>query len=149
MRTRLWRTLPMFALLLALGLAGCSRGPKLAPVKGTVTLKGKPLDNIMVEFIPDKPEGLRSTATTNEQGQYTLVCDDKRPGALVGPHKVVLHDLGVYGGKFWGRKLENAGPKDGLKTPRISDRYTTAGQTPLQKEVKSEPQVIDLELTGP
>jgi hypothetical protein len=141
--------LTLISLLLALGPAGCSRGPKLAPVKGTVTLKGRPLDNIMIEFIPDAPIGLRSTATTNEQGQHTLVCDDKRPGAIVGPHRVVLHDLGVYGGKFWGRKLENAGPKDGLKAPRISDRYATAGQTPLQKEVKPEAQTIDLEVMGP
>src|SRR5262249_17849369 len=100
MRINAWRLLSLLALLGVLAVAGCSSRPRMAEVKGTVKLKGKPLDQIMVEFIPDAATGKRSTGTTDENGQYTLVCDDQRPGAIVGPHRVVLHDLGVYGGKF-------------------------------------------------
>jgi hypothetical protein len=151
MRYNAWRFLSLFALLSAVAAAGCSNRPRLAEVKGTVKLKGKPLDKIMVEFIPDALNGQRSTGLTDEKGQYTLVCDDKRPGALIGPHRVVLHDVGIYGGKFWGRKLELVGTKDGpkLNPARISVQYEDPSHTPLKKEVKDEPNTIDLELSSP
>src|SRR5690349_5755136 len=92
MRTGTWRMLALLALSGVIVLAGCSNRPKLAEVKGTVTLKGKPLPKVVVEFIPDALTGQRSTGTTDENGHYTLVCDDQRPGAIIGPHRVLLHD---------------------------------------------------------
>src|SRR5690348_11061114 len=99
MHTTTWRKLWLVGLLTAVGAVGCSSGPKLAEVNGTVRLNGKPLADIMVEFNPDAATGARSTGATDENGRYTLICDDQRPGAIVGPHRVVLHDLAVYGGK--------------------------------------------------
>ena len=148
MHTGVYRTRSLLVLLLASSLAGCSRGPKLAEVTGTVRLNGKPLPNVMVEFNPDAATGVRSTGTTDETGRYTLICDDQRPGALAGPHRVVLHDLAIYGGKFLGRKLEQAGTKGGpvLKPSRIPALYESTAHTPLKKEVKPEPQTIDLDI---
>jgi hypothetical protein len=133
------------------GLAGCSGGPKLGEVTGTLRLNGKPLADVMIEFNPDSATGVRSTGTTDENGRYTLLCDDSRPGAMVGRHRVVLHDLAIYGGQFLGRKLEQAGTKGGptLKPSRIPSKYESTAHTPLQKEVKAEPQTIDLEVTSP
>jgi hypothetical protein len=135
-------------LLTACGAAGCSSGPKLAEVKGTVRLNGKPLHDVMVEFNPDAGTGVRSTGTTDENGRYTLICDDLRPGAIVGLHRVALHDLAVYGGRFLGRRLERVGRNDSsvLKPSRIPRHYESTAHTPLKKEVKPEPQTIDLEL---
>jgi hypothetical protein len=144
--------LRMFLLLaLPAAFVGCSSRPKLAEVKGTVRLKGKPLAKVMVEFIPDRPNGPRATGTTNDDGEFTLICDDQRPGAMVGPNRVVLHDLDVYGDKFLGRKLELVGTPGGptLKPSRIPDKYGSVAQTPLKKEVTAEPQTIDLDLTNP
>jgi hypothetical protein len=151
MRTCSWRTLALLALLAVFGVVGCSSSPRLGVVKGTVKLKGKPLPKVMVEFIPDRANGPRSTGTTDDNGEYTLVCDDQRPGAMVGPNHVVLHDLDVYGDKLLGRKLELVGTPGGptLKTSRIPEKYTSVAQTPLKKEVKPEPQTIDLEVTNP
>ena len=151
MCTGIWRRLPLLFLCGACSVAGCSGGPRLAEVTGTVRLNGVPLANIMVEFNPDALSGVRSTATTDENGRYELVCDDQRPGALVGPHRVVLHDLAIYGGKFLGRRLEQVGTKGGptLKPSRIPNQYGSTGHTPLKKEVKPEPQTIDLEVTTP
>jgi hypothetical protein len=146
-----WRVLPLLALLAAFVMVGCSNRFKLAEVKGKVTLKGKPLPKIMVEFIPDAPAGPRASGTTDENGLYTLVCDDKRPGAVVGPNRVVLRDITVYGEKFLGRKLEHAGEKGGpaVKPSRIPGEYSDINRTPLKKEVKPEPNTIDLDLKGP
>jgi hypothetical protein len=150
MHTGAWRMLSLVVLLGALAVFGCSGGPKVAEVTGTVRLKGVALANVMVEFNPDAPTGVRSTGTTDEHGQYVLVCDDERPGAIVGPHRVVLRDLAVYGGKFLGRKLEQVGTKGGptLKPSRIPSKYESTAHTPLKKEVKPEPQTIDLEVTS-
>ena len=141
---------PLLVLFSACSAAGCSGGPRLAEVTGTVRLNGMPLANVMVEFNPDAATGARSTGTTDENGRYTLVCDDQRPGAIVGPHRVVLHDLAVYGGKFLGRKLEQVGTKDNsiLKPSRIPRHYESTAHTPLKKEVKPEPQILDLEVTS-
>ena len=151
MRHGPWRTLTLLALCGAYCAAGCSSGPRLAEVKGTVRLNGKPLPKVMVEFVPDAPTGARSTGTTDEHGQYTLVCDDQQPGAIVGPHRVLLHDLAVFGDKVHGRKWEQVGTKGGppeIKS-RIPPRYESASSTPLKKEVKPEPQTIDLDVKSP
>ena len=142
--------LSLLTVLAICGMVGCSSGAKLAEVKGIVRLNGKPLPNVMVEFNPDAAKGARSTGTTDEKGQYSLVCDDQRPGAIVGRHRIVLHDLAVYGGKFLGRKLEQVGTKGGptLKPSRIPRKYESTGHTPLKKEVKPEAQTIDLDVTS-
>jgi len=143
--TRAWRLLPLLVLSAVFALAGCSGRPKLAEVKGTVTLKGKPLPKVMVEFIPDGATGPRATGTTDEKGQYTLVCDDKSPGAMVGANCVVLRDLTVWPDKPLGRKLETLSSKD-VKPPRFPDEYSDLSRTPLKKEVKSEPNSFDIDV---
>jgi hypothetical protein len=149
-RTASWRLLPSLALLAVVAMAGCSSRAKLAEVTGKVTLKGAPLPRVMVEFIPDGPTGPRASGTTDENGQYTLTCDDQRKGAMVGPNRVVLHDLDVMGDKFLGRKMEQIGTKDGptLKPSRIPEHFADVARTPLKKEVKPEPNTIDLDLSA-
>ena len=102
---RRWRcmrrwTVAGSVLLAALGLAasGCGRGsgPKVVPVSGTVTIDGKPAANIAVVFQPiatGKGEaGMGSTGVTDAQGRFTLTLtgSDKRPGAVVGKHRVTF-----------------------------------------------------------
>ena len=151
MRNGPWRTLTWLALFATSCVIGCSSGPRLAEVKGTVRLNGKPMSKVMVEFVPDARTGARSTGTTDENGQYTLACDDRRPGAIVGPHRVLLHDLAVFGDKVMGRKWETVGTPGGppaIKS-RIPTSYESATHTPLKKEVKDGPQSIDLDVQGP
>jgi hypothetical protein len=143
MRTAVLPGMALLALLCA--AAGCSGRPRLGEVKGTVLLKGKPLANVWVEFIPDAPAGPRSTGSTDAKGRYTLVCADGRPGALVGPHRVVLRDLDTLGDKFLGRRAESVE----RKPSRLPDQYADVARTPLRKEVKAEPQTIDLDVSGP
>jgi hypothetical protein len=147
-----WRALPVLTLFAATCVIGCSRGPRLAEVKGVVKLNGKPMPKVMVEFVPDAKTGARSTGTTDENGQYALVCDDgQRPGAIVGPHRVLLHDLAIFGDKVLGRKWEQVGTPGGppaIKS-RIPSQYESATHTPLRKEVKDGAQTIDLEVKGP
>jgi hypothetical protein len=73
-----------FALLLL--SAGCHRGPVLAPVKGVVTMDGKPMSLATVRFEPEF--GRASLGHTNDNGQYELRYTRDDMGALVGHHTV-------------------------------------------------------------
>ena len=129
-----------------LALAGCGEGgPEMSAVEGTLKVKGKPLERIQVEFWPEV-DGPRSIGVTDAQGHFTLATDDgKRQGAVVGPHKVVLRDVGILGDKFLGRAGENVDMSKGKK-PRVPAAYRDPHRTPLKKEVTPGNCVIELEL---
>lgn len=65
----MFRFLPVLAIVL---LASCG-GPKLTKVSGIVTFKGKPLENVTVQFAPDG-EGVVGAATTDSNGKYDIGC---------------------------------------------------------------------------
>src|SRR5438094_463558 len=78
-------------LLLFAALAGCSRGPALGTITGTVTLDGQPVDGGLIKFTPadgnSQPEDAPVTG-----GKYTL----KMP---VGEKKVQIYWTKTSGGK--------------------------------------------------
>lgn len=141
---------------LVLFAAGCSSGPEYAEVSGTVKLaNGKPLDNVLVEFLPEPDQGQtgpRSAGVTDKNGRYTLKCDNGKPGAARGKHRILLRDLSVYGTEYVDPRVrENQLVKQGLKTnskSRIPERYMDVAETPLRREVNTNPQTIDLEVTA-
>lgn len=81
-----------------LGAVGCGKGSarKVVPVSGTVTIDGKPAPNIAVVFQPistgKEEAGMGSTGVTDAQGRFTLTLTgtEKRPGAVVGKHRVTF-----------------------------------------------------------
>ena len=99
--------LNMLSLFVAMTLllSGCGDGeptPELVKVSGTITLKGKPLEDIRVEFMPNGLLGntnVRSSiGKTDASGRYELVYQmpgNQQVGCAVGPHVVVLSDLQV------------------------------------------------------
>lgn len=77
--------------------AGCSPGRNAESVRGTVTLDGKPLADIRVNFQPQasdrRESGVGSYGLTDANGSFVLhFVDDDTPGALVGLHNVTLSD---------------------------------------------------------
>jgi hypothetical protein len=126
---------------------GCGAGPQFAEVEGTVTKGGTPLKNVRVEYWPET-NGPKSTGVTDEQGRYTLKTEDGRTvGALVGPHKVVLKDLDVYGDTFLGRKAENMPTLNKGAKERFAKVYGEAAKTDLKKDVVAgQKNVLNLEV---
>ena len=103
-------------LLLAL-IFGCGGGgPQVAPVKGRVTLDGRPLEHADVMF---QPAGSQrpSVGRTDAEGLYELVYKRGQPGAIVGEHTVRI----------------NVSPELVANPPRIPARYDT--QSELRVEV--------------
>lgn len=80
--------------LLGLGLTGCGQsGPKLADVEGVVTLDGKPLEGVMLEYQPQGGKGSPSVGYTDKNGKYRLRFSRERWGAVPGTHVIRIdHD---------------------------------------------------------
>jgi hypothetical protein len=80
------------ALLFSTFLMGCGSSdiPPLGPVTGQVLLKGKPLPDAKVIFNPAKGGGRPSGGKTDEDGNFELFYAEGIPGAILGPHKVLI-----------------------------------------------------------
>ena len=149
-------TVVVLALVLPV-LAGCGSEEPVATVHGTVKRNGKPLDNCLVTFLPDGPQGeeprVHSNGLTDGQGQYQLRRDDQRPGTSLGAHRVIVQDLSVSTGvqrRDHGTvDMEESAPADRPRKPqrsRVPRKYTSATSTPLRFEIKVGDQTIDVEI---
>ena len=75
--------------LAGLAVLGCGQTPpNLADVAGSVTLDGKPVSNVMLEFQPVDGGGSPSIGYTDLDGVYRLRFTRERWGALPGTHLV-------------------------------------------------------------
>lgn len=115
---------------------------KLVPVKGVVTVNGKPLTSGTVQFRPNKSKGNTATVEPigqiNDQGEFTLETYGK-PGAPLGPYKVTVASTGPI-------------TADNTKVSTqsiINTTYMHADITPLECDVvdKPTPGAYDLKLS--
>lgn len=74
------------AWILLISLAGCHHGPKMVPVKGKVTLNGRPLEFGAVFFQPSS--GQAAVGDIQPDGTFALSTYKQYDGAVVGKHKV-------------------------------------------------------------
>jgi hypothetical protein len=77
-------------LCLMVGLvAGCGAGgPKLHPVKGRLTLKGKPCPGVTVTMTPDDLKGQAYMGGTDGEGNFEMRNIYSKPGVAVGEYQV-------------------------------------------------------------
>ena len=117
-------------------------------VEGTVKLDGTPLANVMVQFVPDldpKVQAPQSSAVTDEKGHFVLTCDNKKPGAVIGKHNVlVLAGRGDNSAPDPDAPPEQAVPKS--KRPAVPQAYTVTSRTPLKISVTGDQHTYDLAL---
>jgi hypothetical protein len=149
----LLRALPGVGFLVLLGGAGCN-SPEWTyndRVEGTVKMDGVPLVNVLVQFVPDHPkkQGPISSGFTDEKGYFQLTCDNRKPGAVLGKHKVL-----VFAGRGEAGRAEedreapgDQAPAKSRKNPPIPPEYKLAVKTPLRVEVREDQHPYDLTLT--
>lgn len=78
------------SLVFASGCGG-GAGPKLAPVRGTVTAGDAPFEGGLVRFVPKPGSNLNSReAITDSQGQYKIEFFRGKPGLEPGEYKVMF-----------------------------------------------------------
>jgi hypothetical protein len=159
-----------FAVLVGLA-AGCNNSTSNAQfvdVEGVVTLDGKPLPEVEVQFLPDPDKGNAgpsSSAYTDAKGHFKLHCEQaKRDGAVVGTHRVRVIDitsvttpanlpgmtppgpLAAPAGQLGTAKP--AGQGEPAKPSRVPAAYTNAADTPIRQVLRPGKQTIDLQLTS-
>jgi hypothetical protein len=143
------------ALGLLLSVAGCAKGdlPPVARVTGTVTYNGKPVPNMMVNFMPvtsSKDQGRPSWGQTDASGKYEMNYTGDVMGAEIGKHKVYFNSAQatIDGGQSKKSKEEVA-KSSGLAAEELQallQKYGKEDSTKLEVEVNQDPQVLDLKL---
>jgi hypothetical protein len=71
------------------GCGGKNSDQKIAPVRGKVTYKGKPVPAGTIKFEPEGP-GPSATGEIQRDGTYVLTTHKEGDGAVLGPHKVTI-----------------------------------------------------------
>ncbi len=146
-------------LTLAILAGGCQREAKwnLAPVEGTILRGGSPLAGIQVTFWPDVEagtQGPRVSSSTDAAGHYVLHTDVAEPGAVVGHYRVCLLDTQYPSGDDMPKEANVKNVREKMSqfqvkpsgSSRVPLRYSHPNETPLRVEVRSEAQVINLEV---
>ena len=117
---------------------GCGRDPNLpplVPVKGTITLDGKPLVAALVEFIPvGTTRGNGGTGFTDAEGKYELRAPKGDQGVPVGEYRVRLSKLVMPDGSPYSAESGLA-PMDSDAKEVLPPRYCDFDQTVLKATV--------------
>jgi hypothetical protein len=153
--TNLQRTSLLGSAVAAILLSpGCSpKMPPVVPVSGTIYLDGKPLPLACVEFVPDLQDfgaESNSSAITDEEGRYTLICSyQQKSGAVVAKHRVVVTEYvpDELRGLSARAQQQLADYQKKLKNRPIPQSYGVVSRTPLDIEVKKGQETYDLQLT--
>ena len=132
-------------------LAGCGKGdyPEMARVTGTVTYKGKPVPNMMVNFMPKS--GRPSWGKTDANGKFEMVYDSDYNGAKIDHHKVYFTppaNATIDGGKSKASRKAIA-EAAGLTPEEMADlraKYGTENTTKLEVDVKKDPEFLEIKL---
>jgi hypothetical protein len=146
----------VFALISGCGGAG---GPALAHVQGKVTKGGKPLANISVTFT-QTDKNFSAGGMTNEAGEFVLVGQNGRAGALPGKNKVTLTTQSVQvavdmsdqsAREQMMKQRESAmsggkqgAPAAGTQEKVIPAEYSHPTRTPLSYDVKAGDNSFDI-----
>jgi hypothetical protein len=137
----------VFALCLigtSISLVGCGEpAPEFGQVTGTLTVKGKPVPQMAIRFIPEAADGnappVISSATTDAQGKYELryyYRNQEGLGAPVGHHRVLISDTRL-GALAQGQRMP----------PQIVPlEYSNPATSPLEYDVAPGVQTIDITL---
>jgi hypothetical protein len=122
--------IPFSILMFALLTVGCG-GPQRATVEGIVTLDGKPLADVEVQFIPEPEQQQSATpasAYTDESGRYRI-----ESGVCVGPNRVCVNDARLMmpgGGIDPDDGTPGADRKSSPRRSRVPEIYSDATRTP-------------------
>lgn len=155
-------TLPVCWLAVAVAMLGCGgESVETAPVAGTVTYNGSPVEGADVVFHPKSESGRVASAKTDAEGKFTLstyvTSDQQEQGAVPGEYGIVVSKIEISGGtmspeQMMSKMQEDAGssapkaPPSMMETSsKLPEKYGTPAKSPLSATVP-DGGVTDLKL---
>lgn len=150
------------AITVATFLAGCNRGPQTpptAPVRGTVTFQGKPVEGAQVAFFCPQAGGRPAIGTTDAEGHYTLSTFGVNDGALIGRHSVTISKFAFDRSDGASDQKPSSPPMNYLPSGTAQDRlsantryalpwkYSDPNQSGLTADVRPEGSEVNFDLT--
>lgn len=126
-------------------IAGCNRGPEMAPVQGVVYYNDQPLPFGSIMFQPDR--GQPATGQIKSDGTFEMASFRPGDGATVGSQKVRVN---CYSSQSPSELAKPVVGERSIGTLLIPQKYTSFATSELTAEVKSgsnEP--FEFRLTGP
>ena len=70
-------------------ISGCDSSPKLVPVTGSVTVKGKPAEGAILMFHPGDPKAATASAVAEADGSFKIVSGGE-PGLIQGKYQITV-----------------------------------------------------------
>lgn len=136
----------LLSLLLVLAAGGCGGDDRLetAPVTGTVTYNGDPLQIGSLLFVP-VGGGPSAQANIEPDGSYTMGTYDLTDGAIPGEHKVMITAITSPGGSGL---PEDQIDGDGAPVSVIPEMFGDLEKSGLVVKVKSGSNNVDFVLTS-
>ena len=132
---------------LLIGCGGNPNLPKLMPVRGTVTLDGKPLPSAMLSFIPvGSTRGTGAGGLTDQNGKYELVARHGGKGAAIGNYRVTVIKWAADGSTFPAEP--NIAPLSSPTRQGLPAKHTTVDGTVLTATVHDGDNTIDFPLSS-
>ena len=128
--------------------AGCSDRPALAPVKGTVTLDGKPLAAGSITF---EAKGLRPATGKIVNGEIVeLTTYDAGDGVPVGQHKVSVTATEDPASAVVANPGDAKAPKANYMVGKslIPARYNDPSTSGLTADIKKGENAVEFKLTS-
>lgn len=120
--------------------AGCSDGPPLGTVSGTVTQSGQPIPFAYVQFQPTEPRGTYASAYTDVEGRYELRFSESRNGALLGRHEVMIRTAALDELQVEDRETGK------LVTPVLPAGYKPKLELKFERVVEAGDNTVDFQL---
>lgn len=124
--------------------------PRLQPVTGRITIDGKPLQGIVVRFVPMEEGGSMTLGETDQDGRYRLSYVGMT-GCAAGEYRVMMSYKTLGDGKSISLDAQSSliiSTEAANAAERMPEQYVSLG-TSLKAMVPANGGVIDFNLTGP
>lgn len=153
----------LLSLLMLVGCGGNDDQEKfnegLVPVQGTVTVNGKPLEDLQISFIPSSSKGNGNEriaiGSTDAQGKYTAMSPpngkyikpEDFPGMIPGNYDLTFSRFVLEDGSVWDSRNSEEGPMNVGATESMPVHLTNANSSRIKATIKKEnPAPIDFEI---